>query len=124
MTTYVLVHGAWHGGWCWRRVADRLIQRGHTVFTPTLTGVGERSHLRTRDVDLTTQITDIVNVMKWEGLKDIVLCGHSYGGFVVTGVAERMESSISSIVYLDAFLPEDGDCLADNWGPERSKNSL
>ena len=121
MATYVLVHGAWHGGWCWRRVADRLIDHGHTVYTPTLTGVGERSHLRTRDTDLTTQITDVVNVMKWEDLNDIVLVGHSYGGFVISGVVEHMESAISSIVYLDAFLPEDGDCLADNWTPERRK---
>jgi pimeloyl-ACP methyl ester carboxylesterase len=121
MTTFVLVHGAWHGGWCWRRVADKLIAKGHSVFTPTLTGVGERSHLRTRDTDLTTQITDVVNVMRWEDLTDVVLCGHSYGGFVVSGVAEQIESAISSIVYLDAFLPEDGDCLADNWEPERRK---
>ena len=88
--TFVLVHGAWHGGWCWQRVADRLRGGGHAVFTPTLTGLGERSHLLRGGIDLKTHITDIVNVMKWEGLSDVVLCGHSYGGFVISGVAEQM----------------------------------
>jgi pimeloyl-ACP methyl ester carboxylesterase len=111
--TFVLVHGAWHGGWCWQRVADRLRGRGHKVFTPTLTGLGERSHLLHQDndlrIDIGTHITDIVNVMKWERLTDVVLCGHSYGGFVISGVAERMAAAIRSIVFLDAFLPNDGD---------------
>jgi alpha-beta hydrolase superfamily lysophospholipase len=75
--TFVLVHGAWHGGWCWRRVADVLQQRGHKVFTPTMTGLGERSHLIDGKINLTTHVTDIVNVIKWEGLNDIVLLGHS-----------------------------------------------
>jgi pimeloyl-ACP methyl ester carboxylesterase len=119
--TFVLVHGAWHGGWCWRRVAERLRAHGHVVYTPTLTGVGERSHLLSPDIDLDLQITDVVNVMKWEDLTDVVLVGHSYGGFVISGVAERMEQSISSIVYLDAFLPENGEALADNWSPERAR---
>ena len=83
--TFVLVHGAWHGGWCWQRVADRLRGAGHTVFTPTLTGLGERSHLLRAGIDLTTHITDVVNVMRWEDLTDVVLCGHSYGGFVISG---------------------------------------
>ena len=119
--TFVLVHGAWHGGWCWRRVADRLRVHGHVVYTPTLTGVGERSHLIRPDIDLDIQVTDIVNVIKWEDLNDIVLVGHSYGGFVISGVAEQMESTISSIVYLDAFLPDDGQALADFWDPERAE---
>jgi pimeloyl-ACP methyl ester carboxylesterase len=118
--TFVLVHGAWHGGWCWRRVADRLRAQGHNVYTPTLTGVGERSHLFRPDIDLDTQITDVVNVIKWEDLADIVLVGHSYGGFVVSGVAEQLGSVISSIVYLDAFLPDNGDALSDFWTPERA----
>jgi pimeloyl-ACP methyl ester carboxylesterase len=93
--TFVLVHGAWHGGWCWRRVADLLAAKGHRVFTPTLTGLGERSHLMSKDITLTTHVTDVVNVFKWEGLtRDVVLCGHSYGGFVVSGVAEQMASAI------------------------------
>src|ERR1700693_1718823 len=83
--TFVLVHGAWHGGWCWRRVADRLRGGGHTVFTPTLTGLGERAHLMRAGVNLKTHITDVVNVLKWEGLADVVLCGHSYGGVVISG---------------------------------------
>ena len=86
--TFVLVHGAWHGGWCWQRVADRLRGGGHKVFTPTLTGFGERSHLLRAGIDLKTHITDVVNVMKWERLEDVVLCGHSYGGMVISGVAE------------------------------------
>src|SRR5712692_8620166 len=109
--TFVLVHGASQGGWCWRRVSDRLERRGHKVFTPTLTGLGERSHLMSRDVDLDMHITDVVNVIKWESLENIgsiVLVGHSYGGWVVSGVAEQMLPAISSIVFLDAFMPENG----------------
>jgi len=92
--TFVLVHGAWHGGWCWQRVADRLRGGGHTVFTPTLTGLGERSHLLRAGIDLKTHIADVVNVMKWEGLSDVVLCGHSYGGMVISGVAEALPQAI------------------------------
>src|SRR5262245_35158330 len=110
--TFVLVHGAWHGGWCWRRVTDLLEKKGHKVFTPTMTGLGERSHLIDPKINLATHITDIVNVIKWEGLKDIVLVGHSYGGSVVSGVAEQAGDAIGSIVFLDAFLPENGDSLA------------
>src|SRR5262245_63260001 len=87
---FVLVHGAWHGGWCWRRVADLLTSAGHRVFAPTLTGLGERSHLAGAGVDLSTHVAGVVNVLKWEGLNDVVVCGHSYAGFVISGVAERM----------------------------------
>ena len=111
--TFVLVHGAWHGGWCWQRVADRLRGAGHGVFTPTLTGLGERSHLLAAGIDLKTHITDVVNVMKWEQLADVVLCGHSYGGMVVSGVAEEMAPAIRSIVFLDAFVPKDGESAQD-----------
>jgi pimeloyl-ACP methyl ester carboxylesterase len=107
---FLLVHGAWHGGWCWRRVADLLTARGHRVFAPTLTGLGERSHLMNAGVDLATHVADVVNVIRWEGLRDVVLCGHSYGGMVVSGVAEQV-SSIASIVFLDAFVPGSGDSL-------------
>ena len=79
--TFVLVHGAWHGGWCWRRVSDLLERQGHKVFTPTLTGLGERSHLLRAGINVSTHVTDVVNVLKWEGLSDVVLCGHSYGGW-------------------------------------------
>jgi pimeloyl-ACP methyl ester carboxylesterase len=111
--TFVLVHGSWHGGWCWRRVADRLEQRGHKVYTPTLTGLGERVHLVSAGVDLNTHITDVVNVIKFEGLQNIVLVGHSYAGCVISGVAEQMLPAIASIVFVDAFLPEDGQRMLD-----------
>jgi pimeloyl-ACP methyl ester carboxylesterase len=106
--TFVLVHGAWHGGWCWRRVADVLERQGHKVFTPTLTGLGERSHLMSRDINLDTHITDIVNVFKWEDLKNVVLVGHSYGGWVISGAVERVLPRVASIVFLDAYMPDDG----------------
>jgi pimeloyl-ACP methyl ester carboxylesterase len=111
--TFVLVHGGWRGGWCWRRVSDLLEKKGHKVFTPTMTGLGERSHLLDPKVNLATHITDIVNVIKWEGLSDVVLVGHSYGGAVISGVAEQMQSAIASIVFLDAFVPENGDSIAE-----------
>jgi len=112
--TFVLVHGAWHGGWCWRRVEDRLRAQGHRVFAPTLTGVADRSHLAGPGVDLMTHVEDIVGLLRWEELKDVVLCGHSYGGMVVSGVAEKAPAgSIGSIVFLDAFLPADGRSLLD-----------
>lgn len=111
-TTFVLVHGAWHGGWCWCRVAERLQSRGHRVFTPTLTGLGERAHLMSPAITLDTHINDIVNVIRYEDLHDIVLVGHSYAGFVISGVAEQVEDRIARFVLLDAFAPEDGDSMA------------
>jgi pimeloyl-ACP methyl ester carboxylesterase len=111
--TIVLVHGAWHGGWCYRRVAELLRGSGHRVFTPTLTGLGERSHLLTRSINLSTHITDIANMIRWEELRQIVLVGHSYGGLVVTGVADAMSDKVSALVYLDAFLPTAGKSLHD-----------
>ena len=106
--TFVLVHGAWHGGWCWRRVADLLEKQGHKVFTPTLTGVGERSHLMSKDINLDTHITDIVNVIKWENLNDLCLVVHSYGGWPGSAALEEIGERVSSIVWLDAFKPENG----------------
>jgi pimeloyl-ACP methyl ester carboxylesterase len=106
--TFVLVHGAWHGGWCWRRVADLLEKQGHKVFTPTLTGVGERSHLMSKDINLDTHITDLVNVFKWEDLKDVCLVVHSYGGWPGSGALEQIGDRVSAIVWLDAFKPESG----------------
>jgi pimeloyl-ACP methyl ester carboxylesterase len=111
--TFVLVHGAWHGGWCWRRVADLLTAKGHKVFTPTLTGLGERSHLLREGINVSTHVADVVNLLKWERLDNVVLCGHSYGGLVVSGVAEQMAPAIGSIVFLDAFLPENGDSMGE-----------
>ncbi len=115
--TFVLVHGAWHGGWCWRRVADLLEKGGHKVFLPTLTGLGERSHLVSKDVNVSTHVADVANVIKWEDLSDIVLVGHSYGGLAISGVADQLSNRISSIIFLDAFFPEDGDTLLDKSSP-------
>jgi pimeloyl-ACP methyl ester carboxylesterase len=117
-TTYVLVHGAWHGSWCWKRVRNNLQGAGHQVFTPTLTGLGERSHLNSAAVNLSTHIADVVNLLRWEDLSDVVLCGHSYAGNVITGVADRIPERIRRLVYLDAFVPEDGECLFDLHLPE------
>jgi pimeloyl-ACP methyl ester carboxylesterase len=105
---FVLVHGAWHGGWCWRRVSDSLQKQGHKVFTPTMTGLGERSHLMSKDVVLDTHIADIVNVINWEDLGGICLVAHSYGGWPVSAAIEEIGDRVASIVFLDAFVPEDG----------------
>jgi pimeloyl-ACP methyl ester carboxylesterase len=112
MATFVLVHGALHGAWCWRRVARLLTLSGHEVFTSTLTGVAERSHLLSPDINLDTHILDVVSVMKWQQLNNVVLVGHSYGGMVISGAAEKMEKSIRSFVMLDAFFPETGEALS------------
>jgi pimeloyl-ACP methyl ester carboxylesterase len=118
MATFVLVHGAWHGSWCWKRARSALQAQGHAVFTPTLTGVGERSHLTSPQINLDTHITDVVNLVRWEELDDIVLCGHSYGGCVITGAADRMPERIRALVYLDAFILENGQGLHDVLPPE------
>jgi len=112
-TTFVLVHGAWHGGWCYARVAALLRARGHTVFAPTLTGQGERAHLLSGAINLTTHIEDVLGVFRCERLSDAVLAGHSYGGMVITGVADRIPERVRALAYLDAFIPEDGQSLFD-----------
>jgi len=111
MTAFVLVHGAWHGGWCYRDTARALRATGHDVFTPTLTGVGERAHQGAENITLETHIRDVCGVIEAEELSDVVLCGHSYGGMVITGVADRMTDRIKALVYLDAFVPEHGQSL-------------
>ena len=113
MATFVLVHGAWSGGWCYFKVAERLRALGHRVFTPTLTGQGERSHLTGTAINLTLHIIDVLNVFHYERLNDVVLAGYSYGGMVITGVGDRMSERIRALVYLDAFLPQDGQSLFD-----------
>src|ERR1700761_3204519 len=115
--TFILVHGSWHGGWCWRRVSDQLQLKGHRVFCPTMTGLGERSHLLNKDINVSTHVTDIVNVIRWEDLSDVVLVGHSYGGMVISGVAEQIPDKVSSIVFLDAFMPENGESMLDRTSP-------
>ncbi|MBV9558753.1 MAG: alpha/beta hydrolase [Pseudolabrys sp.] len=111
--TFVLVHGAWHGGWGWSRVVDRLRAKGHRVFAPTLTGLGERDHLLTAKVDASLHIADVLNVIKYEQLNDIVLAGHSYGGNVISGVAEKAAGKIRHLVFVDAFIPNDGESVLD-----------
>jgi pimeloyl-ACP methyl ester carboxylesterase len=105
MAIYVLVHGAWHGGWCWRSVSSELRAKGHEVWTPTMTGLGEREHLNPEAVDLQTHVTDIVKLLEFEDLHEVVLVGHSYGGMVVTGVASAVPERVRHLVYLDAFVP-------------------
>jgi pimeloyl-ACP methyl ester carboxylesterase len=124
MSCYVLVHGAWGGGWVWKRVRNRLQAAGHDVFTPTLTGLGARSHLLDRAVNLETHILDVVNLILWEDLSDIVLCGHSYGGCVITGVADRIPERIRTLVYLDAFIPDDNQSLMDLIPKEHAEKHL
>jgi pimeloyl-ACP methyl ester carboxylesterase len=119
MATFVLVHGAWHGSWCWARVRRALQALGHEVFTPTLTGVGERAHLLSPSVNLDTHIDDVANLIRWEALSNVVLCGHSYGGAVVAGVADRVADRIDALVYLDAFVLEHGQSVHDTLPAEQ-----
>src|SRR5579862_5049212 len=121
--TFVLVHGAWHGGWCWRRVADILEKQGHKVYAPSLTGNGDRSHLLSKDVILDTHIADIVNLAKWEDLANICLVAHSYGGWPASGALEQIHDRVASIVWLDAFKPEDGQKGTD-FASEFSRKAL
>jgi pimeloyl-ACP methyl ester carboxylesterase len=117
MSTYVLVHGGGHGGWCYQAVARLLRSRGQEVYTPTLTGLGERQHLLSPAVDLDCHITDVVWVLEFEDLNDVILVGHSYGGMVITGVADRATGRVGHLVYLDAATPENGQSLVDVAGP-------
>lgn len=113
MATLVLVQPAWMGGWCWNKVAPRLREQGHQVYTPTLTGLAERAHLAKPDVGLTTHIQDIAGLVVFDDLHDVILVGTSSGGTVITGVANSVPERIASLVYLDAFLPSDGQCTFD-----------
>lgn len=123
MTTYVLVHGGWHGGWCWKRVTPFLRDAGHIVYTPTLTGLGERSHLASQETNLSTHIQDILNILWYEDLNDVILVGHSYGGMVITGAADAAPERVSKLVYLDAFVPEDGQSLMAIFRPASSQEA-
>jgi pimeloyl-ACP methyl ester carboxylesterase len=113
MATYVLVHGGGHGGWCYQAVARLLRSEGHEVYAPSLTGLGERAHLFRSDVDLDCHITDIVNLLRSEDLHDVILVGHSYGGMVITGAADRAADRVGHLVYLDAATPANGQSLVD-----------
>jgi pimeloyl-ACP methyl ester carboxylesterase len=111
MVTFVLVHGGWAGSVVWRQMVPRLRKAGHEVYAPTLTGIGERKHLLSREINLDTHIHDVIGVIDEEDLSDIVLVGHSYGGMVITGVADRVPEKVATLVYLDAFVPENGQSL-------------
>jgi pimeloyl-ACP methyl ester carboxylesterase len=124
MATFVLVHGAWHGSWCWARTRRALLDQGHQVFTPTLTGVGERSHLLSRDIDLQVHVDDVANLIRWEELEEVILCGHSYGGCVISGAADAVPERIAALVYLDAFLLEEGEGLHDLLPEEQREMQL
>jgi pimeloyl-ACP methyl ester carboxylesterase len=124
MATFILVHGACHGGWCYSRVATRLRAGLHEVYTPTLTGLGERAHLANQSINLSTHIQDIVSMIESRDLSDVILCGHSYGGMVITGVAGQIGERIRTLVYLDAAVPEDGQSVFDIVGPERTLRML
>ena len=117
MATYVLVHGGGHGGWCYQRVARLLRAEGQEVYTPTLTGLGERAHLLDDRVDLHRHIEDVAAVLQFEDLRDVVLVGHSYGGMVITGVADRTADRVGRLVFLDAANPVNGQSLVDVSGP-------
>jgi len=108
-STFVLLHGAWHGAWCWKRVSQRLRAAGHTVYTPTLTGLGERSHLLNADITLETHALDLINVFLWEDLKDVVLVGHSFGGIAASAAADRIAERIQRLVYLDSLIIQSGE---------------
>jgi pimeloyl-ACP methyl ester carboxylesterase len=118
-SVYVLVHPAWFGGWCWKKVATSLRATGHAVHAPTLTGLGERAHLASPAVGLSTHIDDVVNALEFEDLADVVLVGNSSSGAVVTGVADRVPRRIRRIVYLDAFVPSEGQSVLSLIPPER-----
>jgi pimeloyl-ACP methyl ester carboxylesterase len=109
----VLVHGAWHGGWCWREVAAALRAAGHAVFAPTLTGMGERAHLAVPEVSLATHAEDVAGLIRCEELQDVLLVGHSYAGYVVSLAADRIKPALAGLVYLDALLPEAGQAFLD-----------
>jgi len=117
--TFVLVHPAWHGAWVWKKVVPLLRERGHLVFTPTLTGLGERSHLARPEVGLEVHVTDIVKVLEYEDLHDVILVGHSSSGVAITGAADRAPGHIERVVYLDAFVPQHSEAVFDLVAPER-----
>jgi pimeloyl-ACP methyl ester carboxylesterase len=120
MATFLVAHGAWSAGWAWKKMWPLLRAKGHEVFTPTYTGLGERVHLASPQVDLETHIADMLGVLQFEDLREVVLIGHSYGGMVATGVADRAPERLAQLVYLDAFVPRDGQCLFDLLGAESS----
>ena len=118
MATIVVAHGAWSSAWAWQKMRPLLRAAGHDIFTPSYTGLGERAHLASPGIDLDTHIADVLGVLRCEDLRDVVLIGHSYGGMVATGVADRAEGRVAHLIFLDAFAPKDGESLFRLVGPE------
>jgi len=122
--TFLVCHGAWSGGWSWKKMHPLMIAAGHHLVTPTYTGLGEREHLANPSIDLDTHIEDVLNVIRYEDLRDIVLVGHSYGGMVASGVADRARDRVAQLIYLDAFVPNEGQCLLDFLDPSERQRML
>jgi pimeloyl-ACP methyl ester carboxylesterase len=122
MATIVLAHGAWSAAWAWRKMRPLFRNAGHEFYAPTYTGLGQRAHLAHPDIDLSTHVQDVANVLEFEDLKDVVLLGHSYGGMVATGVVDKARSRIARAIYIDAFAPKDGQSLFDLTGPKAEGN--
>ena len=118
MALFLVAHGAWSAGWAWKKMHPRMRAAGHQLLTPTYTGLGEREHLANPAIDLETHIRDVLGVVRFENLRDVVLIGHSYGGMVATGVADRARDRIAQLVYLDAFAPRDGESVFDLQPPD------
>ena len=121
--TFLVCHGAWSAGWAWKKMHPLMQAAGHRLVTPSYTGLGERVHLANPSIDLETHIEDMLNVIKYEDLRDIVLVGHSYGGMVATGVADRARDRVAQLIYVDAFVPEDGQSLFDINEPGRQRDA-
>ena len=122
MANYVLVHGSWLGGWCWQRVTPLLTGAGHNVWAPSLTGLGDRSHVGGGVIDLDLHIKDIGALLEWEDLTEVILVGHSYAGMVITAVADRMPGRVAHLFYVDAVVPEDGKAIVDLIPPEMAES--
>ena len=118
MALFVVAHGAWSSGWAWRKMRLLMRARGHELFTPSYTGLGERSHLASPAVNLSLHIEDVAKVLEFEDLHDVVVIGHSFGGLVATGVGDRARERVARIIYLDAFVAEDGQSLMDLLPPQ------
>jgi pimeloyl-ACP methyl ester carboxylesterase len=119
--TFLVCHGAWSAGWAWKKMHPLMQARGHRLITPSYTGLGERVHLANPSINLETHIQDVLNVIKYEDLRDFVLLGHSYGGMVATGVADRARDRVTQLIYLDAFVPRDGQSLLDLNEPAQAR---
>jgi len=120
MAIFLVAHGAWSGGWIWKKMRPLMAARGHQLYAPTMTGLGDRSHLAHRGIDLEAHIADVLAVLEYENLHDVILVGHSYGGMVATGVADRARERFKHLVYLDAFVPDAGKSANDYISPVRA----